>query len=305
MTEQIELAQTHHIPTINARLAGYPKWASWLASDADSEPFVFRKFDELAALNLLYLQGEMLDIEKQLRDLDQEDVRHPDIDSMNAARQWESLVAQCALSESSDNTESANVDSKATLRARKRMKLILRLRTTIKEYQEALTLQSKVVHLQAPSQRVLGALKQMFGHDGYPILDGQAREYLEADDLIALKSPTSDPLSNYLRKARAVRAHNSTEGLPRIGRFEEQQITRWVNLATILVATVFLVGPILALYFAPNPPARLALLAIFTVGFAGSVSLITSARRAEIFLGTATYAAVLVVFVSNGDLSGG
>ncbi|KAI1282655.1 hypothetical protein F5Y07DRAFT_194321 [Xylaria sp. FL0933] len=305
MTEQIELGQNHHNPT-NPKPAGYTQWASWIASDSDSEPFIFRKFDELAALNLLYLQSEMLSIEAQLRRLDQEDVRQPDIDSINATRQWEVLVAQCAPPEFSDS-ESANTESKACVRARKRMELILRLRTKIKEYHEALLLQSKVAQLQAPSGRVIRAVKQMFNQGGFPVLDGQAREYLDANDLVALKSPTTDPLSNFLRRARAskTKIELSAEGSPRIGRFDEHQVVHWVNIITIVVAIVFLIGPILALYFVQNPPARLVLITVFTAGFAASVALITNARRAEVFFGTATYAAVLVVFVSNGDLSGG
>ncbi|KAI1120287.1 hypothetical protein F5Y10DRAFT_258740 [Nemania abortiva] len=187
------------------------------------------------------------------------------------------------------------------------MELILRLRVKIKEYYEALLLQSKVAHLQAPSQRVLRAVKQMFNQDGFTVLEGQAKEYLDANDLIALKSPTADPLSNYLRKARAAKTKTElvAEGLPRIGRFNEQKIVLRVNIITIIVAIVFLIGPILALYFVQNAPAKLVLIVVFTAGFAASVALITNARRAEVFFGTATYAAVLVVFVSNGDLSGG
>ncbi|KAI0152714.1 hypothetical protein GGR57DRAFT_470082 [Xylariaceae sp. FL1272] len=304
MAERIELGNIHQAPSTNRTLPGYSRWASWIASDLDSEPLVFRKFDELASLNILYLQSEMLDIERQLRDLDQEDIRCPDIDSVNAARQWEVLIAQSTLSMPSDS-ESIDTETKASMRARRRMKLILRLRTTIKEYHEALTLLSRVAHLQIPSKRVLGALKQMFYQDGFPMLDGQARGYLDAADLVALRSPAPDPLSNYLRKSWAVKTKDAPDGLPRIGRFEEQKITHWVNIITILVATVLLIGPILALYFARSPSAKLALIAVFTAAFAGGVSLITRARRAEIFFGTATYAAVLVVFVSNGDLSGG
>lgn len=75
---------------------------------------------------------------------------------------------------------------------------------------------------------------------------------------------------------------------PRIKHFEEQMITKWVGVITILVAIVFLVGPILVLYFAQSRQARLALIAVFTAGFAASVWLITNVRRAEIFFGTAT-----------------
>ncbi|KAI0904330.1 hypothetical protein F4823DRAFT_216548 [Ustulina deusta] len=302
MTTQIELGQNQrNFPT--PKPAGYAQWASWIASDTDNEPFVFRKFDELGALNILYLQSEMLNIEAQLRQLDQEDVRQPDIESINATRHWEVLVAQCVPSELSD-PESAITESKACMRARKRMELILKLRTKIKEYHEALLLQSKVAQLQTPSQRVLRAVKQMFYQDGFTVLEGHAREYLDANDLIALKSPTTDPLSNYLRKARATEAEYSAEGLPRIGRFDEHQIVHWVNIITIMVAIVFLIGPIFTLYFVQSPPARLALIAVFTAGFAASVALITNARRAEVFFGTATYAAVLVVFVSTSNMSG-
>ncbi len=135
MTTQIELGQNHrNFPT--PKPAGYAQWASWIASDTDNEPFVFRKFDELGALNILYLQSEMLNIEAQLRQLDQEDVRQPDIESINATRHWEVLVAQCVPSELSD-PESAITESKACIRARKRMELILKLRTKIKEYRKA------------------------------------------------------------------------------------------------------------------------------------------------------------------------
>lgn len=46
----------------------------------------------------------------------------------------------------------------------------------------------------------------------------------------------------------------------------------------------------------------MALIVVFMLLFAGSVELLTSARRAEVFAATAAYAAVLVVFVS-GDFT--
>jgi hypothetical protein len=51
----------------------------------------------------------------------------------------------------------------------------------------------------------------------------------------------------------------------------------------------------------------LGLLTVFTLLFAGSIGLLTNARRAEVFAATAAYAAVLVVFVSGdlGERNGG
>ena len=48
----------------------------------------------------------------------------------------------------------------------------------------------------------------------------------------------------------------------------------------------------------------MALIGNFTVIFAGSVGLLTSASRAEVFAATAAYAAVLVVFVSGNPPGG-
>ncbi|KAJ2995024.1 hypothetical protein NUW58_g1389 [Xylaria curta] len=281
--DDLELGQRDR-PSPDPKSAGYAQWASWIASDPDSEPFVFRKFDELGALNLLYLQSDMIHLEGQLKELDLEAVRQPDIDSINAARQWEALLEQCAPSELTENTNHAKADSKAFIRAKTKMKLILQLRAKMKEYHEALLLQSKVAQLQPPSGRVLRAAKQMFNQEGYTVIDGQARDYLDADDLD--------------------KPGYAQDGRPKIKRFEEQKITQLLGVITILVAIVFLVGPILALYLAQSQPVRLALVAVFTAGFAASVWLITNARRAEIFFGTATYAAVLVVFISNGNLTG-
>jgi hypothetical protein len=70
-----------------------------------------------------------------------------------------------------------------------------------------------------------------------------------------------------------------------------------------VLAAVLLIGAIVHLYFVTDPKVKLSLVATYTLLFASSIVLCTNARRAEIFAATATYAAVLVVFVSS-DLSG-
>ncbi|KAI0147209.1 hypothetical protein GGR57DRAFT_505948 [Xylariaceae sp. FL1272] len=270
---------------------GYDQWASWIATDADSETFVFRKFDKLAALNLLYLQSEILEIEAELERLNEKIMKNPrcDVATINAMREFETLVGQCG-------------EEEPRKEATERMVLIKRLRSAMKEYQEALLLQNRMAELQAPSNRVLRALKQMFWQGGNPVIEGKASGYLEhKKDLVALKSAGKDPLSNYLRGAiaRSDVLEGKGNAEPRIARFQESSVTRLVNIATTVVAAIFLIGPILALYFVQSSAAKLALIAVFTAGFALSVTAITNARRAEIFAGTATYAAVLVVFVSS------
>ena len=66
------------------------------------------------------------------------------------------------------------------------------------------------------------------------------------------------------------------------------------------LAALLLIGAIVILYKVRDPDWRLGLIAMFTCLFAGSVGVLTNARRAVLFA-AAGYAAVLVVFAS-GDL---
>ena len=53
---------------------GYPEFAKFLCSDRDF--FIFRKFNELAVRNLLYLQDELAELEEKLRTMDTRDAQN-------------------------------------------------------------------------------------------------------------------------------------------------------------------------------------------------------------------------------------
>jgi hypothetical protein len=72
-----------------------------------------------------------------------------------------------------------------------------------------------------------------------------------------------------------------------MGRFSEKSISIAVAVISILVVPVLLVGSITGLYLVTNDAAKLGMIAAFTAAFALSVSLMTNARRAEIFAATA------------------
>jgi hypothetical protein len=55
----------------------------------------------------------------------------------------------------------------------------------------------------------------------------------------------------------------------------------------IIVAIVLLVGPVTGLSFMNSQAAILGMICAFTVAFALSVGLMTNAKRAEIFAGSA------------------
>jgi uncharacterized membrane protein len=81
----------------------------------------------------------------------------------------------------------------------------------------------------------------------------------------------------------------------------ERRLQITVLFINIILTFVLLFGAIFHLYSVQNEKTKLGLIALYTILFAGTVTVATNARKAEVFGACAAYAAVLVVFVS-GDI---
>lgn len=101
------------------RKNGFAQVARWIALDPDKEASIYRKFDALAARNLLYLQSELLVLENKLDRIDINDAKSDDMDLGDAIMTWETLEQQY---------------SNGNEKARVRMDLIIKIRARIKEY---------------------------------------------------------------------------------------------------------------------------------------------------------------------------
>jgi hypothetical protein len=100
---------------------GFAALSSLMASDGDQELLIFRKFDEISARNLLYLQCELLSIEDRLKRCDRKLSKSGDMDLEEAAETWETMVEQAK-------------DGKPV--AQEMMELIHELRAKVKEYRK-------------------------------------------------------------------------------------------------------------------------------------------------------------------------
>ncbi|KAF0319230.1 hypothetical protein GQ607_013479 [Colletotrichum asianum] len=282
-----------HINEHFERHGGYLTAASWLARDIDNETLIFRKFDVLSAANLLYLQSEIIELERRLESMHLTTLQSDDMDLKDAASTWETLVEQ-----SRAGTAHFRQDAK------ERMDLIRELRERLREYHEMLLLQSQIAQLEHPENRPLAAVRHFF-EKPHHILGGKAKSFLkDSSDLVTLKSPNDmDYLSRFLQRHWVTEKQISGDGVNYFARFNQRSITVTVNLVTLVTAVIFLLGPIIALNFVQKRTPKLVLISVFAILFASNIGLITTAKRAEIFAATAAYAAVLVVFVSNGDLS--
>ena len=100
---------------------GYPALGRFMAQDPDNETLIFRRFDSLAALNLLYLQAELFGVQRRIRDFEADVVAGGDVNLFMSMKRWETFVE---MAEGSDDTRPE----------RQLRELILKLRKLMREY---------------------------------------------------------------------------------------------------------------------------------------------------------------------------
>jgi hypothetical protein len=71
---------------------GYPALTARISQDPDSETFVFRRFDRLAARSILHLQAHLTSLEQDLDAFDDEARRSADEKPRQSSRRWETLM---------------------------------------------------------------------------------------------------------------------------------------------------------------------------------------------------------------------
>ena len=107
------------------KLVGYAALSAFIADDKEHSSSVYRRYESLAARNILYLQSELRELEVELHRFDLEDSTNDDM--MALAMDWQALRQQAG-----DDKKVKNNNSKAF----QRQALVLRLRRKIKEYGE-------------------------------------------------------------------------------------------------------------------------------------------------------------------------
>lgn len=161
-------------------LSGYSSLAHFIATDHDKTTFIYKRFDELAARNLLYLQSELAELQGKQQTFDEED--------LSAAME----TKQCARNYADFERAAAH---DGNTKQKERMELMLQIRQTMKEYREALFLGTTLASQPRPSKRVLRGFRTEFYNEwpdkskSFPSLGGRsAGLYDDVDDLVALKA---------------------------------------------------------------------------------------------------------------------
>jgi hypothetical protein len=77
-------------------ISGYPSLAAFIAGDRDKSTLIFKRFDRLAARNLLHLQSVLARLQAKLDDMDIEDATEGEsseiMKNKQCLRSWDALV---------------------------------------------------------------------------------------------------------------------------------------------------------------------------------------------------------------------
>ncbi|KAF3032500.1 hypothetical protein E8E12_003714 [Didymella heteroderae] len=150
------------------------------------------------------------------------------------------------------------------------------------------------------------------------LYDPESQEWTDSDyqkqatqwarDMInkALKS-----LKSLNSKKKATDLSTTTKaGSQNLVYYSPRQVDELVHLILVSMIFVLLVLPVVAM-FKLTPVGRgnstfeaIGILVVFTLLFSAAMSLLTTAKRHELFAASAAYCAVLVVFISNFDIDG-
>jgi hypothetical protein len=95
------------------------------------------------------------------------------------------------------------------------------------------------------------------------------------------------------------------EAQPAVYRYSPQSFVLLGNICCVLISSAVLVCSVVVLSFTTTTPVRLAFVSAFTVLFAAILMFVARCRRFEVFAGTATFCAVLIVFFQGVQSCGG
>jgi hypothetical protein len=321
---------------------GFQALAKAIALSPDYECFIFHRFDRLAARNLLHLEAKLRYLQHKLDEADKLALSpSADNESRRSIRAWEAFERNAADPSRPEHAQMKLAEQiQETFEKYRRffvciMLLIIGFLSVIfdamfssdsfsLEYhpqthdlaltvaETALLQQNQIATLEPPRARAI-AVAQHLSHS-YPDLSNDpsqkshflaglsANRLSNQGDLLSIRRPAEkDPLSRFLQDHWIFH----TTSISAKTEYILEQHVNWVAAGvSTIVAAILLLGAILILHVLEDRRAQLGVIGMLTVLFAGSVALLTNARRSEVFASTAAYAAVLVVFVSSEGNTG-
>jgi len=291
---------------------GYARLAAYNASEQNF--MLYRGFSNVHARLLLNLQACIQKLETELDNIDRFHDTLPE-DSKKRLRSWDLDVAACRQ-EKKEAKEDGDEDE-----ARTREDILEELRIKVNQYDELLIKARELVSFQRPTERDYRSVRNWF-HNIAPLVDEEQDYILWKEDIVTLRHgrewagfdgmveamlhKMDGPLVQWLFRTEDQRRKSTDE---RNYYFAPSRVSTLVNLFITIALFLLLVAPVLAMYRLSTIKttecvfAAIGILMVFTLLFAAAMSLLTKAKRHELFAAAAAYCAVLVVFVGSTNFN--
>ncbi|KAK3725217.1 hypothetical protein LTR37_000728 [Vermiconidia calcicola] len=302
--------------TIIRRLDGCPKGYRQIATFQSSDPnfLLYRGFGYLHCRLLSALQYDIECLETELDKLDE----------------WEKSKGnpegRLTCKEHDDSYASKDRFPKVfQLRfKRTRPELLAELKTKLLEYDEVLLKTREVSTLQRPCNKDYRSVKSWFMNQE-PVVQGEWKYIRREEDIITLRTGREcagfdgyveyllDYMDACLKKCHChvIRNVFMTKSLrektkdPNLRYYAPARVDTLVGIIITTIIFILLVLPVVALYEISSVGERasafeaIGILIIFTLVFGMAMSILTKAKRHELFAACAAYCAVLVVFIGD------
>ncbi|ORX96603.1 hypothetical protein BCR34DRAFT_628796 [Clohesyomyces aquaticus] len=282
---------------------GYPRLAAFNASEQNF--MQYRGFSYIHNRLLLRLQANIQALEAELEEIDQ---FHDSLDDAKTRLRSQDL----------DNAACRNEKKNGE---RTREDILGDLTAKILQYDELLIKSRELVSFQRPTKRDYQSVRYWF-HNVAPLVDEEQEYITWKEDIITLRhgrewAGFDGLVEECLHKVncRLIRWLFCTDDQKRkssdkrIYYFSPSRVAKLVNLLITAVIFSLLAAPVLGMYRLSNFKkteaifAAIGVLMVFTLLFAAAMSLLTKARRHELFAASAAYCAVLVVFIGSTNFA--
>ncbi|CAG8977261.1 hypothetical protein HYALB_00009358 [Hymenoscyphus albidus] len=284
---------TIEMNVLKVQVEGYPALAA--LQGTYPQLGIYRRFATLNARNLLYLQAELVNLERDLEEYTEKDCRSEDARRRLCNKNWHYL------------------SKKEQGLAGSQWHTMLRIKEKLKEYNDCLLQQRQLTSFHEPEAGNLEFLNEWLRdpRHGKSALEGLDRQvWKDGRDLLVAKPDglADDSLTRILRKYLTFPFHilwsryrSPVDVENGIYKYDEEAVIRLANVIGMAVSALLPVLAVVVLYFVHDMLKRLAMVAMFTVIFSLALMATTKARRIEIFAATAAFASVQVVFIGSSS----
>ncbi|EXJ82741.1 hypothetical protein A1O3_06556 [Capronia epimyces CBS 606.96] len=275
-------------------MTGYGALATMMASHQNTE--AFRRFSSLNMENILHMQAELQHLEMVISEVRQ----IPELNSFDQL--W--------------------IESPEQLSEEGIRQIFERSRTLLDQYHRTLLQTAKINALQNPNKDNLKLRRQWYDEEsgGNQFLYGVEAgifcdESIEAD-LLTLKENlgSKDSLANFLsekvlpsyHRVLGHRLHRSMaeKAFDRTWEYRPERLVQVGNTICMLLSAVIPPLSILVLFSVKSMGGRLVAISMMSLVFSLVMNVIAQ-RRADVFMSTTAFAAVLVVFVGSANVMDG